>query len=173
MQPVLGLKIGYLPVSKKGEKTELIVASVRVANGSPSKTFLTSQIIRDSILQARLEVGTSFGGIVLEYFPNLKKLNIISYYPIPQNRGTPNPVFVGKGIAERICARVEAEARRVFPKFETVTHVNPSKYRLEQLKNRGFSVWEIYKGIKRSEFTKALRSKTAKDLFTHRKIKGK
>ncbi|MDD2531842.1 MAG: hypothetical protein PHO61_04110 [Candidatus ainarchaeum sp.] len=171
MKPVLGLKIEYLPINSKESGEKVFVTNIKVALGTISKTFITSPLIRDSLAQAKMNEGAKFGGIVARYDNIKKELIFTSYYPIPEHMGTPNPIFVGKGIAARIEARVEERARKVFPEFETVLHFNPSRFRQEQLKNRGFSVWEINKGIKQSEFTKNLRNKLANDLKAKRKIK--
>lgn len=171
MEPVLGLKLEHLPVNDKVSGERTLVTNIKVALGTPSKTFLTSLLIRDSLKQAKMKEGAEFGGVVARYDAVKKELKFTSYYPIPEHFGTPNSIFVGKGIAARIEARVEEMARKVFPNFRTVTHLNPTKFRQEQLKNRGFSVWEINKGIKRSEFTKNLRNKLANDLKAKRKIK--
>lgn len=171
MKPVLGLKLEYLPIRDRVEGGRVLITTIKVAFGTHSKNFITSPTIRDSLVQAKLNEGEKFGGIVARYNSLKRELQFSSYYPIPENKGSPNSIFAGKGIAARIESRVEEMARKVFPNFETVTHFNPSALRQAQLKNRGFSVLEINKGIKKNEFKRALRDKLASDLKAKRKVK--
>lgn len=171
MKPVLGLKLSYLPIQKKGEESKLIVVGVKVSKGVVSKNFLTSPIIRESLLNSNFREGSEFGGMIVEYTPSKKKLRFTSYHPIPVDKGIPEAAFTGKGIAARIESRVEESARKAFPEFETVTHYNPTKFRQDQLKKRGFNIWDVHGGIKRKDFTRTLREKVAKDLRAKRKLK--
>ena len=171
MEPVIGLKIEYTSVQKKGSEVKLLVANIKVSRGVPSKTFITSPIIREALSTLNPTEKIKFEGIVAEYTPSTKILRITSYYPIPSIKGTPDERFSGRGIAERIESRVVEMVEKTFPDFEKVTHFNASKFRKEQLKKRNHSVWEIWQGIKRKEFVDALREKVAFDLRVKRRMR--
>ena len=171
MKLLTGLKIEYWPVSEWPDGSKILVAEIKVGEGLPSKSFITTPIIRELISKANYAKGREFGEITLNYSLMSKTLKFIKYYPIPNIRGSPKQDFLGKGIAAMIEAKVEQKARSVFPQIDKVVFLNPTKFRIEQLKNRGFSFWEIKQGVSGKDFTKSLREKLAKDLRVKRKLK--
>lgn len=177
MKPVIGLKIEYAPSDIGGGYLRLR-ADITVGEGVPSKSFITSPEIRETLLKNKFGAKQEFGHILLEYSTKNRTLDWRKYFPIPHVGGKPNENFLKLGIASRIESRVEKEARIHFPNATKVIHWHPSWLREAQLKNRGFSIWEINGKVPLKTYANALRNKLAKDMKKKRqslrvKVMGK
>ncbi len=168
MEKQLGLQITYVTTNPYPELSRLN-ATITVALGKPSTTFITSPTIKNALKKVNYANGRDFGKIEIDYTHKEKIIDWRRYYPIPHNKGSPSLDFINKGIAARIESKVEKEARKRFPKAKEVMHWHPSKLREEQLKNRNFSIWEIHQRVSIMRYASALRDKLAKDVRTRRK----
>ncbi len=170
MKPVIGLRINYTPTDI-GEGHLRLRADIIVDQGVPSKNFITSPEIRETLAKTKFVANQEFGHILLEYSKKDRTLDWRKYFPIPHEGGRPKPEFLKLGIASRIESRVEKEARIHFPNANKVIHWHPSWLREAQLKNRGFSKWEIFGKVPLKTYANALREKLAKDIKAKRLLR--
>lgn len=157
-----GLKLVYSK-SSDGENI-VLTARVETAVGNYSRNFITTPEIRGALEKFKLPLGGEVGNMVVVYDPKEKLVNWRTYFPIPHTLGTPTRSFRNKGIASLIEAHVNREIERNFPAAKNVVQINPSDRRKTQLKKRGFSTYEINKGISSKDFSKAMRDKLADDI---------
>jgi len=162
-QPVLGLKVEY-PEKLNGRS--LLVVIVKIALGTRSKDFITSQHIRGVLAGARSHHIINFGKFLLVHDHSRKNIEFMAYYPHPP-LGTEPGFFKGAGIASALETRVIQIAKGHFPNATHITHMQPSPHRITQLLKRGHQLDELHR-LEIKEFEAKLRKKRVTDLLKAR-----
>ena len=149
-----GIKISYLPRNSPNGHLAL-TATFSVGRESPSRTFVTTEEIRDFIQREKIGRGGYLGRIDATFDQSTKTATWETYEP-PHS----------KGIAQVLELHFKTEAKKRWPELRTWIHHGPFPGRMRQLRWRGQNPHAPYS---HEEGIRKLQDKIRKDVLAHRR----
>ena len=142
---VLGLRLSFTQYRPSKDDPRIYLrATVRIAKGFPSKTFVTNTRIREELDHTFQPNGATLGEITLAYNPQLKLREHRAIYPFLKSLN-----MQGKGFGKLLEYRVVQEFNQRFPEARTVTFVSVQTRGREYLKRLGLTEGQIEYGLAR------------------------